>query len=61
MTNRFPLPWSVEEQNDRFVIRDSNGQTLTNVRFKDHLFTRDEARHIARSMAKLPDLWIRRS
>ena len=61
MTNRFPLPWRVEEQGGRFVVRDRNGQTLSNVYFehqsKRHLlFTRDEARHIARNVAKLPEL-----
>jgi hypothetical protein len=59
-TNRFPLPWYVEEQVGRFVVRDSNGHTLSNVCFgdesKSHLFTRDEARHMARNMAKLPEL-----
>jgi len=59
MTNRFPLPWCVEEQDGCFVVRDSNGQPLGNVYFDDskhHLFTRDEARHVARNMAKLPEL-----
>ena len=60
MTNRFPLPWCVEEQDGCFVVRDSNGEALNNVYFDDepkhHLFTREEARHIARSVAKLPDL-----
>jgi hypothetical protein len=60
MTNRFPLPWCVEEQDGSFVVRDSNGQALSNVYFEDeskrHLFTRDEARHIARNLAKLPEL-----
>jgi hypothetical protein len=59
-TNRFPLPWYVEEQEGCFVVRDSNGQALSNVYFGDeskrHLFTRDEARHMARNMAKLPEL-----
>jgi hypothetical protein len=60
MTHRFPLPWFVEEQDGCFVVRDSNGQALSNVYFGDkserHLFTRDEARHMARNMAKLPQL-----
>jgi hypothetical protein len=59
MTN-FPLPWRVEEQDGCFVVRDSNGQALSKVYFEDeskrHLFTRDEARLIARSMANLPEL-----
>ena len=60
MTNRFLLPWCVEEQVGCFVVRDSNGQALSNVYFEDeskrNLFTRDEARLIAGNMAKLPDL-----
>ena len=60
MTNRFPLPWRVEEQGGCFVVRDNNGQALSNVYFehqsKRHLFTRDEARDIARNVAKLPEL-----
>ena len=60
MTNRFPLPWCVEERDGCFVVRDNNGQMLSNVHFenepKRHLFTRDEARHLARNVAKLPEL-----
>jgi hypothetical protein len=60
MTNRFPLPWRIEEQDRRFVVRDNNGRALKTVHFEDepkrYLFTRDEARHIARSVAKLPEL-----
>jgi hypothetical protein len=60
MTHRFPLPWYVEEQVGCFVVRASNGRALSNVYFEDaskrHLFTRDEARHMARNMAKLPEL-----
>jgi hypothetical protein len=59
-TNRFPLPWYVEERVGCFVVRASNGQALSNVYFgdasKSHLFTRDEARLIARNMARLPEL-----
>jgi hypothetical protein len=48
-----------------FVVRDRNGQALSYVYFKDQrdrrlvgtLFTRDEARHLAAAVAKLPDLW----
>ena len=58
----FAPPWSVEEQEGCFVIRDRNGQALSRVYFKDEhgrrsvaaLFTRDEARHIAASVAELP-------
>jgi hypothetical protein len=61
----FAPPWSVEEQDGRFVIRDGNGRALSCVYFKDEhgrrsvaaLFTRDEARHLAAAVAKLPDLF----
>jgi hypothetical protein len=65
MTNRFPLPWSVVEQGDRFVVRDNNGKTLRNVYFADgpkrHLFTRDEAQHLARNLTELPQLLRQRA
>jgi hypothetical protein len=60
MTNRFPLPWCIEEQDRCFVVRDNKGRALHTVHFEDkpkrYLFMRDEARHIARSVAKLPEL-----
>jgi hypothetical protein len=57
-----PAPWSVEETAACFVVRDRSGQVLTRVYFKDErgrtaLFTRDEAQHIAASVAELPELW----
>jgi hypothetical protein len=32
---RFPPPWSVEEQDACFVVRDRNGQQLAYVYFED--------------------------
>jgi hypothetical protein len=60
----FPPPWSVEEQDACFVVRDHNGQALAYVYFEDEpgrrsaakLLTKDEARRIAANVAKLPDL-----
>jgi hypothetical protein len=57
---RFPPPWSVDEQDACFVVRDHNGQQLTYVYFEDEpgrrsaakLLTKDEARRIAANVAK---------
>ena len=59
-----PAPWSVEETAACFVVRDRKGQALSYVYFKDQhgprsvgtVFTRDEARHLAAAVAKLPEL-----
>jgi hypothetical protein len=61
---RFPPPWSVEEQDACFVVRDHGGQALAYVYFEDEpgrrsaakLLTRDEPRRIAANVAKLPEL-----
>jgi hypothetical protein len=62
---RFPPPWKLEENNNAcFIVRDATGQALAYFNFEDeagrrsaaNLLTRDEARRIAASVAKLPDL-----
>jgi hypothetical protein len=66
---RFPPPWSVEDvgaevQHRALVIKDKNGQALAYVYFEEEpgrrsvakLLTRNEARRIAVSIAKLPEL-----
>jgi hypothetical protein len=54
MPRRFPPPWTVEELDACFVVRDYSGQQLAYVYFEDEpgrrsaeLLTRDEARQIA--------------
>jgi hypothetical protein len=64
MPRRFPPPWTVEELDACFVVRDHNGQALAYVYFEDEpgrrsaakMMTRDKARRIATNIAKLPDL-----
>ena len=60
-----PAPWSVEEEDACFIVRARNGQVLRRVYFKYQqgrqslgtVFTREEARHLAGALAKLPELW----
>ena len=61
---RFPPPWSADETDACFIVRDANGQALAHVYCEDEpgrraaakLLTRDEACRIAANIAKLPEL-----
>jgi hypothetical protein len=63
---QFPTPWSVQELPACFFVRDKNNQSLAHVHFEDESgrqlpmrqLTRDEARQIANTIAKLPDLLV---
>ena len=64
----FPEPWSVEELDSCFVVKDLNGQALAYMYFKKEprrhrreLLTRDEAQRIARIFAKLRSCYASRS
>ena len=60
----FPPPWSVEELDSCFVVKDANRQALAYMyfekeprrRFRRELLTRDEAQRIANVFAKLLEL-----
>jgi hypothetical protein len=61
---RFPPPWSVEELDACFIVKDSVGQKLAFVYFEDEpgrrsaakLLTHAEARRVAENIAKLSEL-----
>ena len=60
-SRRFPPPWSIEETDACFIIRDGNRQAVAYVYYEDEpgrrssakLLTRDEAFLIAVNIAKL--------
>jgi hypothetical protein len=62
--DRYPAPWSVEETDCCFIVKDRNSQALAFIYFVDEpghrlaagLLTRDAARRIASNIAKLPRL-----
>jgi hypothetical protein len=61
---RFPPPWSMDDIDAAFVVKDSTGQTLGYFYYEEEpgrrtaakLLTKDEARRITANFAKLPDL-----
>src|SRR5215472_1705143 len=61
---RFPPPWTVEELDNCFVVIDSAEQKLAYVYFEEEpgrrssakLLSKDEARRIAVTLARLPEL-----
>jgi hypothetical protein len=60
----FPGPWTVDEADACFIVRDAIGLALARVHYEDepgrraaaNLLTRDEAWRIAAHIAKLPEL-----
>ena len=61
---RFPPPWAIIENRESFVVVDGTGQPLAYLYFEDEptrqrsmkRLSKDEARRIARGIARLPDL-----
>ena len=62
---RFPLPWTIEENNNAcFIVRDNSGQALGYFYFENEpgrrsaakLLSKDEAPRMAANFAKLPEL-----
>jgi hypothetical protein len=37
---RFPPPWSIEERQESFIVKDANGQALAYLYFEDEPHTR---------------------
>ena len=65
-TRRFPRPWTIEQSDGAFIVKDANGMRLAFVYYptnhqglgtlaRDHL-SPEEARRIATFFAKAPDL-----
>jgi K+/H+ antiporter YhaU regulatory subunit KhtT len=61
---RFPAPWSADRIPGGYVVRDANGQAIAYLYSRENeaearqakTLTADEARRIARSIARLPEL-----
>jgi hypothetical protein len=63
-SRRFPAPWHADRMPGGYVVRDANGQALAYLYSRDNedearqakVLTKDEARRIAVSVARLPEL-----
>jgi hypothetical protein len=59
MPRRFPPPWSIEERQESFIVKDANGQQLAYLYFEDEpqrqtpmrRLSRDQVRWIAANIA----------
>ena len=60
---RLKAPWRVEEERESYAVITADGQVITYVYFAEGIrrqvmgrLTRDEARRVARAIARLPEL-----
>jgi hypothetical protein len=61
---RFPPPWSIEERQESFIVKDANGQQIAYLYCEDEpqrqmsmkRLSRDEAFLLAVNIAKLPSV-----
>jgi K+/H+ antiporter YhaU regulatory subunit KhtT len=61
---RFPAPWRADKIPGGYVVRDASGQAIAYLYSRENeaearqakVLTADEARRIARSIARLPEL-----
>ena len=64
---RFPPPWALVENRESFTVVDGTGQPLAYLYFEDEptrqtsmrRLSKDEARRIARGIARLPELLMK--
>lgn len=66
---RFPPPWRVEEEVEALAVYDANGLRLATIQYRDDVqkfswthgyLTPDEARRIAKGIARLPEFLMQR-
>jgi hypothetical protein len=63
-SRRFPAPWHAEPIPGGYIVRDANGQALAYLYSRENeaearqakVLTADEARRIARNIARLPEM-----
>lgn len=68
-TRRFPPPWRIEEGPESLTVIDANGMQLATIRYRNDVrefswthgyLTADEARRIAKGIARLPEFLMQR-